>query len=78
MNALPTLVFEPELDDLNDKAKLMELENDLSEPNLLLELLSEEFVSEFDPGLSRLEDAQKNLLSVLAKQHGNSSQTAIQ
>jgi len=71
LNALPTLVFEPELDDFRmDKAKLMELkENDLSEPNLLLELLSEEFVSEFDQRLSRLEDAhaEKSIKHVLAK-----------
>ena len=71
LNALPTLVFEPELDDFRmDKARLMELmENDLSEPNLLMELLSEEFVSEFDQRLSRLEDAhvEKSIKHVLAK-----------
>ena len=71
LNALPTLAFEPELDDFRmDKAKLMELmENDLSEPNLLMELLSEEFVSEFDQRLSRLEDAhaEKSIKHVLAK-----------
>ena len=71
LNALPTLAFEPELDDFRmDKARLMELrENDLSEPNLLMELLSEEFVSEFDQRLSRLEDAhaEKSIKHVLAK-----------
>ena len=71
LNALPTLAFEPELDDLRmDKARLMELmENDLSEPNLLMELLSEEFVSEFDQRLSRLEDAhaEKSIKHLLAK-----------
>ena len=81
LNALPTIAFEPELDDFRmDKARLMELmENDLPEPNLFMELLSEEFVSEFDQRLSRLEDAHaENLLSMyLLKQHGNSSQTAV-
>ena len=71
LNALPTLAFEPELDDFRmDKARLVELiENDLSEPNLLMELLSEEFVSEFDQRLSRLEDAhaEKSIKHVLAK-----------
>ena len=71
LNALPTLAFEPELEDFRmDKARLMELmENDLSEPNLLLELLSEEFVSEFDQRLSRLEDAhaEKSIKHLLAK-----------
>ena len=71
LNALPTLAFEPELDDFRmDKARLMELmENDLSEPNLLMELLSEEFVSEFDQRLSRLEDAhaEKSIKHLLAK-----------
>ena len=71
LNALPTLAFEPELDDFRmDKARLMELmENDLPEPNLLMELLSEEFVSEFDQRLSRLEDAhaEKSIKHVLAK-----------
>ena len=71
LNALPTLAFEPELDDFRmDKARLVELkENDLSEPNLLMELLSEEFVSEFDQRLSRLEDAhaEKSIKHLLAK-----------
>ena len=71
LNAVPTLAFEPELDDFRmDKARLVELiENDLSEPNLLMELLSEEFVSEFDQRLSRLEDAhaEKSIKHVLAK-----------
>ena len=71
LNALPTLAFEPELDDFRmDKARLVELKgNDLSEPNLLMELLSEEFVSEFDQRLSRLEDAhaEKSIKHVLAK-----------
>ena len=71
LNALPTLAFEPELDDFRmDKSRLMELkDNDLSEPNLLMELLSEEFVSEFDQRLSRLEDAhaEKSIKHVLAK-----------
>ncbi len=71
LNALPTLAFEPELEDFRmDKARLMELmENDLSEPNLLMELLSEEFVTEFDQRLSRLEDAhaEKSIKHLLAK-----------
>ena len=71
LNALPTLAFEPELDDFRmDKARLMELmENDLSEPNLLMELLSEEFVSEFDQRLARLQDSheEKSIKHLLAK-----------
>ena len=48
LNALPTLAFEPELVDLSmDKARLMELmKNDQTETDMLMDLLSEEFVSD--------------------------------
>ena len=71
LNALPTLAFEPELVDLSmDKGKLMELmKNDHSEPDMLMDLLSEEFVSELDQRLARLEAAhsEKSIKSALAK-----------
>ena len=71
LNALPTLAFEPELVDLSmDKARLMELmKNDRSEPDMLMDLLSEEFVSELDQRLAMLEAAhsEKSIKSALAK-----------
>ena len=71
LNALPTLVFEPELVDFcMDKTRLTELmKNDLSEPDMLMALLSEEFVSELDQRLARLEVAhsEKSIKSALAK-----------
>ena len=71
LNALPTLAFEPELVDLSmDKARLMELmKNDRSEPDMLMDLLSEEFVSELDQRLAMLETAhsEKSIKSALAK-----------
>ena len=71
LNALPTLAFEPELVDLSmDKARLMELmKNDQTEPDMLMDLLSEEFVSELDQRLVKLEAAhsEKSIKSALAK-----------
>jgi len=71
LNALPTLVFEPELVDLSmDKVRLMELmKNDQTEPDMLMDMLSEEFVSELDQRLAMLEAAhsEKSIKSVLAK-----------
>ena len=71
LNALPTLAFEPELVDLSmDKARLMELmKNDQTEPEMLVDLLSEEFVSELDQRLGMLEAAhsEKSIKSALAK-----------
>jgi len=71
LNALPTLVFEPELVDLSmDKARFMELmKNDQTEPDMLMDLLSEEFVSELDQRLAMLEAAhsEKSIKSALAK-----------
>ena len=71
LNALPTLAFEPELVDLSmDKARLMELmKNDQTEPDMLMNLLSEEFVSELDQRLAMLEAAhsEKSIKSALAK-----------
>jgi len=71
LNALPTLAFEPELADLSmDKVRLMELmKNDQTEPDMLMDLLSEEFVSELDQRLAMLEAAhsEKSIKSALAK-----------
>ena len=71
LNALPTLAFEPELVDLSmDKARLMELmKKDQTEPDMLMDLLSEEFVSELDQRLAMLEAAhsEKSVKSALAK-----------
>ncbi len=71
LNTLPTLAFEPELVDLSmDKVRLMELiENDLSEPNILMELLTEEFISELDQRLARLEEehSEKSIKHGLAR-----------
>ena len=71
LNALPTLAFEAELVDLNmDKSRLMELVNDdLSEPEILIALISEEFISELDRRLAMLEEAnsEKSIKHALAK-----------
>ena len=71
LNALPTLAFEPELVDLSmDEDRLMELmKNNRSEPDMLMDLLSEEFVSELDQRLAMLETAhsEKFIKSTLAK-----------
>jgi len=71
LNTLPTLAFEPELVDLSmDKAKLMGLmKNDQTEPDMLMDLLSEEFISELDQRLAMLEAAhsEKSIKSALAK-----------
>ena len=71
LNTLPTLAFEPELVDLSmDKARLMELmKKGQTEPDMLMDLLSEEFVSELDQRLALLEAAhsEKSIKSALAK-----------
>ena len=71
LNALPTLAFEPELVDLSmDKARLMELmKKGQTEPDMLMDLLSEEFVSELDQRLAMVEAAhsEKSIKSALAK-----------
>ena len=71
LNTLPTLAFEPELVDLGmDKARFMELmNNDQTEPDMLMDMLSEEFVSELDQRLAMLEVAHsdKSIKSALAK-----------
>ena len=71
LNTLPTLAFEPEMIDLSmDKTRLTELiKNDQKEPDMLIDLLSEEFVSELDQRLATLEAAhpEESLKSVLAK-----------
>tara|TARA_B100000945_G_scaffold187055_1_gene150081 strand:- start:2615 stop:3538 length:924 start_codon:yes stop_codon:yes gene_type:complete len=76
LNALPTLAFEPELVDFRmDKSKLMELiENDIPEPNILMELLTEEFISELDQRLAKLEEEH----SEKSIKHGLASATRHQ
>ena len=65
------MAFEPELVDLSmDKARLMELmKKGQTEPDMLMDLLSEEFVSELDQRLALLEAAhsEKSIKSALAK-----------
>ena len=71
LNALPTLAFEPEMDDLSmDKSRLMELvKDDFSEPDIFLDLISEEFISELDRRLAMLEEAnsEKSIKHALSK-----------
>ena len=71
LNALPTLAFEPEMADLSmDKSRLMELvKDDFSEPDILLALISEEFISELDRRLAMLEEtnSEKSIKHALAK-----------
>ena len=71
LNALPTIAFEPEMADLSmDKSRLMELvKDDFSEPDILLALISEEFISELDRRLAMLEEtnSEKSIKHALAK-----------
>ncbi len=71
LNVLPTLAFEPELLDLRmDKARLKELiKNDLSETEILLALISEEFIYELNRRLVSLENAnsEKSIKHALSK-----------
>ena len=71
LNALPTLAFEPELADLMmDNDRMVELKkNDRSEIDILMDLTSNEFISELDERLASLEDAysDKSIKNALAK-----------
>jgi len=71
LNTLPTLAFEPELTDLNmgeEKLRTL-LESEQSEIEIILELLTEEFIADLDQRLEQLESAysEKSIKSVLAK-----------
>ena len=71
LNTLPTLAFEPELTDLNmgeEKLRTL-LENEQTEIEIILELLTEEFIADLDQRLEQLESAhsEKSIKSVLAK-----------
>ncbi len=71
LNTLPTLAFEPELTDLNmgeEKLRTL-LESEQTEIELILELLTEEFIADLDQRLEQLESAhsEKSIKSVLAK-----------
>ena len=71
LNTLPTLVFEPELTDFNmgeEKLRTL-LRSEQTEIEIILELLTEEFVADLDKRLEQLESAhsEKSIKSVLAK-----------
>ena len=71
LNTLPTLAFEPELTDLNmgeEKLRTL-LESEKTEIEIILELLTEEFIADLDQRLEQLESAhsEKSIKSVLAK-----------
>ena len=71
LSNLPTLAFEPELADLRmDKAVLKTLlESDSTEVDILMKLLTEDFIADLDQRLAQLEDSnsEKSLISILAK-----------
>ena len=71
LSTLPTLAFEPELLDLSmDKEKIKAmLESNRSEIDMLMELLTEEFISDLHQRLIKLEDVnpEKSIKSVLSK-----------
>ena len=71
LSTLPTLAFEPELLDLSmdkDKMKAM-LESNSSEIDMLMELITDEFISALYQRLTKLEEAnsEKSIKSVLSK-----------
>ncbi|HBR60490.1 MAG TPA: hypothetical protein DEA86_08640, partial [Deltaproteobacteria bacterium] len=57
LRTLPTLAFEPELADLSlDKTELKTLlDSDITEVDILMELLTEDFIVDLDQRLARLE-----------------------
>ena len=71
LRTLPTLAFEPELADLSmDKTELKTLlDSDSTEVDILMELLTEDFITDLDQRLARLEEAnpEKSIKSVLSK-----------
>ncbi|MDP7605231.1 MAG: hypothetical protein QGH68_00135 [SAR324 cluster bacterium] len=71
LSTLPTLAFEPELADLSlDKTELKTLlDSDSTEVDILMELLTEDFIVDLDQRLARLEEAnpEKSIKSVLSK-----------
>ena len=71
LSTLPTLAFEPELADLRmDKTELKTLlDSDSMEVDILMKLLTEDFIADLDQRLAQLEEAnsEKSIKSVLAK-----------
>ena len=71
LSTLPTLAFEPELADLSmGEAELKTLlDSDKTEVDILMELLTAEFIADLDHRLAQLEEAnsEKSIKSVLAK-----------
>jgi len=71
LSTLPTLAFEPELADLRmDKTELKTLlDSDSTEVDILMKLLTEDFIADLDQRLTQLEEAnsEKSIKSVLAK-----------
>lgn len=71
LSTLPTLAFEPELSDLRmNKTELKTLlDSDSTEVDILMKLLTEDFITDLDQRLAQLEEANsvKSIKSVLAK-----------
>jgi hypothetical protein len=71
LSTLPTLAFEPELSDLRmNKTELKTLlDSDSTEVDILMKLLTEDFITDLDQRLAQLEEAnsEKSIKSVLAK-----------
>jgi len=71
LSTLPTLAYEPELADLRmDETELKTLlASDSTEVDILMELLTEDFIADLDQRLAQLEEAnsEKSIKSVLSK-----------
>ena len=71
LSTLPTLAFEPELSDLRmNKTELKTLlDSDSTEVDILMKLLTEDFITDLDQRLAQLEEAnsEKSIKSVLSK-----------
>jgi hypothetical protein len=71
LSNLPTLAFEPELADLSmDKTELKALlDSNSTEVEILVELLTEDFIADLDQRLAQIEEknSEKSIISVLSK-----------
>jgi len=71
LNTLPTLAFEPELADLtmgHEELRTL-LQSERTEADILMELLTEEFIADLDQRLEQMETvhSEKSIKSILAK-----------
>ena len=71
LSTLPTLAFEPELADLNmghEELRTL-LQSERTEADILMELLTEEFIADLDQRLEEMETvhSEKSIKSILAK-----------